>query len=467
MGSTGWANSWVNAGGIGQPPRESNREMAHRIVLIGGGFGGLYAARALGGDPCFDITLIDRRNFHLFQPLLYQVATGELSPADVAFPLRAIFSRQQNTRVLLAEASDIDVVRRRVLLEDGEAIPYDTLVVATGARNHYFGNDAWAEFAPGLKTLEDATRIRHRILYAFEAAEREPDPARRAAWLTFVVVGAGPTGVELAGALGEIANDTLEGDFRSIRPKESRILLLDNAPRVLGPFEPDLSAHAEKALIRLGVRSLLGVRVTGVDSGGVTIETARGVERIESKTVLWAAGVTASPMGRLLAERTGARLDRGGRVMVDANLNIPAHPEIFVIGDLAHVDLGDGKIVPGVAPAAMQQGRYAASVIRKRLRGEAAPAFRYFDKGTLAVIGRASAVAQFGLGLRFHGLVAWLLWLFVHLMYLVGFQNRVIVFIRWAFQYVTYNRGARLITGCDASAARHALEDARNAQLTR
>lgn len=418
--------------------------MAQRVVILGGGFGGLYAAQTLRNARDVQVTLIDRRNFHLFQPLLYQVATGELSPADVAFPLRAIFNTAKNTRVLLGEAVDLDPANHRVLLADGASEPYDSLIVATGARNHYFGNDAWAERAPGLKSLEDATRIRHRILYAFEAAERATDPEERQAWLTFVVVGAGPTGVELAGALGEIANDTLEGDFRAINPAEARILLLDNSPRVLGPFATDLSARAEKALIDLGVRSLLNVRVTGVDGRGVTIDTATGSQKIYARTVLWAAGVAAAAFGKVVGERTGAQMDRAGRVIVDDHCRVPGHPEIFVVGDGAHFDLPDGKIVPGVAPAAMQQGRYVAKVIL----GKTAEPFRYFDKGSLAVIGRASGVAQFfNEKLRLHGIIAWLVWLFVHLMYLVGFQNRLVVFIRWAFNYVTYNRGARLITG--------------------
>jgi NADH:ubiquinone reductase (H+-translocating) len=420
--------------------------MAHRVVIVGGGFGGLYAAKAFGKADV-DVTLLDRRNFHLFQPLLYQVATGELSPADVAFPLRAVLRGKKNTRVLMAEAVDVDPVRRVLLANDGSEIAYDSLVVATGAKNHYFGSDHWAEFAPGLKSLEDATRIRHRILYAFEQAEKEPDPAKRQAWLTFVVVGAGPTGVELAGALGEIANDTLRGDFRSIHPEESRILLLDGAPRVLTPFEPDLSEKAESSLIRLGVRSLLNVRVVGVDRHGVRVQGPQGEQYIESRTVLWAAGVAAAGFGKVLADRTGGEIDRSGRVIVDQRCNIPGHPEIYVIGDAALFSGPDGKPLPGVAPTAMQQGRYVASAITKRIRNESVPEFRYHDKGSLAVIGRARGVAQFGGKLRFSGLVAWLLWLFVHLMYLVTFQNRLIVFIRWGFNYFTYNRGARLITG--------------------
>ncbi|HYO84346.1 MAG TPA: NAD(P)/FAD-dependent oxidoreductase [Bryobacteraceae bacterium] len=418
--------------------------MSLRVVILGGGFGGLYAARAFRHENV-EVTLIDRRNFHLFQPLLYQVATGELSPADVAFPLRAIFSKQKNVSVLLGEATGLDAVGKRIILEDGHSVPYDALIVATGARNHYFGNEAWAEKAPGLKSLEEATRIRHRILYAFEAAERSTDAEEHRAWLTFVIVGAGPTGVELAGAIGEIANDTLRDDFRRTRPEESRILLLDDSPRVLSPFEPSLSAHAEKALIRLGVRSLLGVRVTGVDESGVTIRTAHGEEHIRACTVLWAAGVSAAGFSRIVAEATGAEIDRGGRVVVDTFCNVPGHPEIYVIGDGAQF-LKDGKPLPGVAPVAMQQGRYVAKTIVARHRTRAVQPFKYWDKGSLAVIGRASAVAQFP-RLKLHGPIAWLSWLFIHLMYLVGFQNRIIVFIRWAFNYFTYNRGARLITG--------------------
>lgn len=420
--------------------------MAQRVVILGGGFGGLYAARALRSHD-IQVTLIDRRNFHLFQPLLYQVATGELSPADVAFPLRAIFSSQKNVRVILAEATGLDVAGKRLLLDDGTAEPYDQLIVATGARNFYFGNDQWEDLAPGLKSLEEATRIRHRILYAFEAAERTADREEHLAWLTFVIVGAGPTGVELAGAIGEIAHDTLRSDFRRTRPEEARILLVDGANRVLTPFDPSLSAHAEQALINLGVRSLLGARVVGVEKEGVRILTERGEELLRARTVLWAAGVSASSFASVLAEATGAQRDRGGRILVDDHCRIPGHPGIFVVGDLAALNGADGKPLPGVAPVAMQQGRYVAKIISGKEQG----AFRYRDKGSLAVIGRASAVAQFP-ALKAHGLIAWLLWLFIHLMYLVGFQNRLIVFIRWAFNYFTYNRGARLITGSEPRA---------------
>lgn len=420
--------------------------MSQRVVILGGGFGGLYAAKALGNKKDVEVTVIDRRNFHLFQPLLYQVATGELSPADVAFPLRVAMNKFRNVRVLMSEAVDIDPANRLLILADGATEPYDSLIIATGAQNHYFGNNMWEEFAPGLKTLEDATRIRHRILYAFEAAERTPDRDEHKAWLTFVVVGAGPTGVELAGALGEIANDTLKDDFKHVNPEEAQILLLDNSPRVLGTFPPDLADKAEKSLIRLGVRSILNVKVTAVDEFGVTMNTPRGMERIPAKTVLWAAGVGASAFSRALRDRTGAELDRGGRVLVNENCNINEHPEIFVVGDVTSLKKADGTPVPGVAPAAMQQGTYAAKSILARMRGETIRPFAYFDKGSLAVIGRASAVAQFG-KLHIAGIFAWLTWLFVHLMYLVGFQNRLIVFIRWGFHYVTYNRGARLITG--------------------
>jgi NADH:quinone reductase (non-electrogenic) len=409
-----------------------------RVVILGGGFGGLYAAKALRRAPV-DVTLIDRRNFHLFQPLLYQVATGSLSPGEIAEPLRAVLRSQKNTRVLLGDAVDLDAENRRLILADGE-IPYDTLIVATGAQNYFFGHPEWQKIAPGLKSIEDATAVRRNLLYAFEAAEREQDPALRRAWLTFVIVGAGPTGVELAGALAEIAHDTLRNDFRSIRPEESRILLLDGAPHVLSSYPQSLSIEAERSLIKLGVRPRNGVRVTCIDSHGVTLETPSGQDHIEAKTVLWAAGVAPSDFGKVLAHRAGAALDKQGHVVVDAQLNIANHPEIFVIGDLALVEQ-NGKPLPGVAPVAMQQGKYAA----QRLTGRATKPFHYFNKGSLAVIGRRAGVADFGL-VRFHGVIAWLLWLFIHLMFLVQFRNRVIVFIRWGFQYLTFDRGARLIT---------------------
>lgn len=416
----------------------------HRVVLVGAGFGGLYAAQALKRAPV-DLTVIDRRNFHLFQPLLYQVATGGLSPGEIASPVRHVLSRQRNARVWMAEVRDIDVERRRVCLDDGEA-PYDTLILATGSHHHYFGHHDWAPLAPGLKTIEDATEIRRRILLAFECAEREPDAAERRAWLTFAIVGAGPTGVELAGALGEIANDTLRHDFRSINPAEATILLVEGADRVLPSFPPDLSAAAERALSDLGVRARTRSTVTGLDRAGVTVRTGDSVERIPAKTVLWAAGVEASELGKIVSQRTGAPLDRAGRVIVEPDLTVPGHPEIFVIGDLAHFSHQTGQPLPGVAPVAMAQGRYVARAIRARLRGETAPPFHYFDKGTLATIGRNKAVAAFG-RLHISGPIAWFAWLFVHLMYLVEFDNRLLVLIEWVYDYITRNRGARLITG--------------------
>ena len=418
----------------------------HRAVIIGGGFGGLYAARALKHEQV-SVTLVDRRNFHLFQPLLYQVATGALSPGEIAAPLRVLLRKQKNAQVLLADAVDLDPAGRSVILDKG-AVPYDTLVVAAGARHFYFGHDAWEPIAPGLKSLEDATRIRHKILYAFEAAEREPDPDARRRWLTFVIVGAGPTGVELAGALAEIANDSLRHDFRSIHPEESRILLLDTSPRVLTAFPESLSAAAERQLIRLGVRVIPSVRVTDIAPDGVTYSTSTGgAERIETHTVLWAAGVKPSPWGEILAKRAEAELERTGRVKVNPDLTIPGHPEIFVIGDLAYLEQ-KGVALPGIAPVAMQEGRYAASVILGRLAGRTSKPFSYFDKGYLAVVGRKSGVGVIG-GVKLHGFIAWFIWLFVHLMYLAQALNRVVVFVRWGYQYLTFYRGARLITGDD------------------
>lgn len=402
----------------------------------------MYAAKALTASPA-EVVVVDRRNCHVFQPLLYQVATGGLSPGDIAAPLRAVLARQKNSRVLMGEAVDFDVPGRRLILESGE-IAYDTLIVATGATHSYFGHNHWELYAPGLKTVEDALEIRKRVLMAFEAAEREMDPERRREWLTFVIVGAGPTGVELAGALGEIANDTLKGNFRDIRPEEARILLIDAAPRVLPGYPEKLSACAERDLIKLSVRFITGT-VEEVNERGVRLRCGNGERRIEARTILWAAGVQASPLGRLLAERTGAGTDRSGRVLVNSDLCVPGHPEILVIGDLAHFEQ-DGKPLPGVAPVAMQQGEYAARLVNARLRGRSVEPFRYRDKGSLATIGRHAAVADFG-WLRFGGPIAWLAWLFIHLLYLVGFESRVVVLIQWAFQYFTFNRGARLITG--------------------
>jgi len=414
-----------------------------RVVIVGGGFGGLYAAKRLGRAPV-SLTLIDRRNFHLFQPLLYQVATGALSPGEIASPLRAVVGRNRNTEVVLGEVRDLDAANRRLILDDGD-ISYDELIVATGATHSYFGHDEWAAVAPGLKTIENATAIRSRLLAAFERAERETDAGKRREWLNFVIVGGGPTGVELAGALGEIANDTLRRDFHHIDPTSAHILLVEGEDRLLPAFPPDLSAKAEKELVELGVHTRTGTRVTAIDEQGVTMTSARGEEKMTARTVLWAAGVRASSMGKVLAERAGAQLDKVGRVMVEPDLTVAGHPEIRVIGDLANFSHQTGKPLPGVAQVAIQQGRYAARAIRAKLDGKSLAPFRYFDKGNLATIGRNKAVADFGF-LHIAGFPAWFLWVFVHLMYLVEFENRLLVFVEWVYNYFTHNRGARLIT---------------------
>lgn len=403
------------------------------LVILGGGFAGLYAARALKDAPV-RITLIDRRNHHLFQPLLYQVATAALAAPDVAEPIRKVFRHQRNVTVLLADATRIDPENRRVILADGE-IGYDRLLLATGATHAYFGHDEWSRHAPGLKSIEDAFEIRRRVLLAFEAAEREKDPAKRRVWLTFVVVGAGPTGVELAGALREIAQRTLARDFRNFDPRETRVILVEGADRVLPPFPEELSAKARKLLESRGVEVRTGQVVTELDSRGVSI----GDERIAARTVLWAAGVKASP----LAGSLGAELDEKGRVLVEPDLSIAGHPEIFVAGDLAAVKQ-DGGWVPGVAQGAIQGGRHAALNIRRSLQGEASLPFHYKDLGTLATIGRSAAVAEIG-RFRSSGLLAWVLWLVVHIMWLIGFRNRVIVLFEWAWAYITFQRSARVI----------------------
>lgn len=418
----------------------------HQILILGGGFGGLYAAQHLKHAPA-EITLLDRRNFHLFQPLLYQVATGSLSPGEIAAPLRGVLAKQKNTRVLLGEAVDIDPVAREVLLRDGGRLSYDSLIVATGSQSTYFGHDEWGRWAPPVKTVEDATTIRHKVLLAFEAAERISDPERRRAWLTFVIVGAGPTGVELAGALTEIAVHTLKNEFRSIRPADARILVLDTGQRPLATYPEDLSYKAERSLLKLGARVRMGVMVTCVDGEGVTIKTNSGSEHIPSHTVIWAAGVAVSDFGKQLAKRTGAPTDKAGHIKVNADLTVPNFSDIFVVGDLASPPTPDGKPLPGVAQVAMQGGAYVAKTILHRLEGKRnGKPFHYFNKGDLAVIGRAAAVADI-FGVHLSGFIAWLVWLFVHLLYIVEFQSRVLVAIEWGFLYLTYNRGARLITG--------------------
>src|SRR5215831_9299478 len=417
-----------------------------RVVIVGGGFGGLRAARALKSAPV-EVTLIDRRNYHLFQPLLYQVATGSLSPGQIAAPLRSVLSRQKNTRILLGEVVDLDPLAQRVLLADGASFAYDSLIVATGSQTSYYGHDAWRVWAPGMKSVEEATNIRHKILYAFEVAERVTDPVQRRAWLTFVIVGAGATGVELAGAIGEIARQTLKHDFRSIHPEEAQIILLDGAPRVLPPFPEQLAQKAARSLARLGVHVKTGVMVKEIDKDGVTIETPNGADRLDARTVIWAGGVTACALGRTLANRTTAETDRGGRLKVNPDLTLANYPDIYVVGDLALALGPAGKPLPGVAQVAMQQGTYAAQVIVRKVHGaKALPPFQYFDKGELAVIGRAAAVANI-FGLHISGLLAWLVWVFIHLMYLVQFQSRLVVFVQWAIEDLTFSRGARLITG--------------------
>jgi NADH dehydrogenase len=422
------------------------------VVVVGGGFGGLQAVARLRRLPV-EVTLVDRRNFHLFQPLTYQVATGALSPGEIAYPLRAIFKRNHNVRVLMADVRDFDLEARELQLGPAEGvpapatIPYDTLVVSGGSRYSYFGHDEWSGYAAEVKSLESALTVRNRLLAAFEAAEWEPDSERRTAWLTFVIVGAGPTGVEMAGQIGELARDTLRADFRNINPRTARILLVEAADRVLTTFPPSLSAKAARSLEKLGVTVLTERTVVDVNSDGVAIERGQETERIPSRTVIWAAGVTASGLAGRLAELTGAESDRAGRVTVEPDLTLPGHSEIFAVGDMVRVRnvSGGSTVFPGVAPVAMQQGRYTAKVVGDRLRSRSTPPFRYRDKGNLATIGRGAAVADIK-GFRLSGHLAWFTWLVVHLWYLIGFQNRLLVFIRWTTSFVTHGRGARLIT---------------------
>ncbi len=419
----------------------------HQVVIIGGGFGGLYAAKALRRAPV-RVTLVDKRNFHLFQPLLYQVATGGLSPGDIAYPLRSVFAHDANFAVIMAEVIDIDVSHRTVILRDG-SLTYDTLILAAGTSHQYFGHDEWAQTAPGLKTIEDALEIRRRIFLAFEVAEREPDPERRRALAAFVIVGGGPTGVELAGTLGELVHRTLKGHFRSLDPAEANIFLLEGAERILPTFPPDLSAKAAAALTHLGVTVRTRTRVTDIRDSTVTMCSGEATESLQARTIVWTAGVKASVMGEVVAKHTGVPLDRAGRVQVEPNLSIPGHPEIFVIGDLAHFAHQDGTPLPGVAAVAIQQGRYVGALISRRLQEKDLPPFRYHHKGNLAIIGRHAGVADFGRW-HLHGFLAWILWLFVHISYLIGFDNKLLVLFQWAWNYITRKRGAQLITGKDA-----------------
>lgn len=422
----------------------ADRSSHHHVVIVGGGFGGLHAARGLGRAPV-RVTLIDQRNFHLFQPLLYQVATGGLSPANIAAPLRQMVNRQRNTKVLLGRVRGIDAEARRVQV-GSRSVPYDTLVLATGARHHYFGHEAWQEHAPGLKTIEDATEIRRRLLGSFEQAEWETDHDEIRRLLTFVVVGAGPTGVEMAGAIAELARHTLRRDFRYVDASRAQVLLIEGQDSVLPTFPPRLRQDARRSLERLGVTLRTGCQVIEIQADSLHLKAHGPAEVIPTRNVFWAAGVQASPLGRHLADQLGLATDRSGRLPVQQDCSLEGHPEIFVIGDLARHQHGTTHPLPGVAPVAMQQGRHVARVIQQRMRGQPAPPFRYRDRGSMATIGRAAAVAEVG-GHAFRGYFAWLLWLFIHLLFLVGFQNRALVLLQWIWGYVTWNRSARLMVG--------------------
>ncbi|MDJ0697133.1 NAD(P)/FAD-dependent oxidoreductase [Mastigocoleus sp. MO_188.B34] len=430
--------------------KESLKQERHNVVVVGGGFGGLYAAKNLGRENNVDVTLIDKRNFHLFQPLLYQVATGTLSPADISSPLRSVLNKSKNTKVLLGEVTDIVPEEQQVLMGD-EKIPYDTLIVATGAKHSYFGKDHWETSAPGLKTVEDAIEMRRRIFTAFEAAEKETDPEKRRAWLNFVIVGGGPTGVELAGAIAELAYHTMKNDFRNFDTSEAQVLLLEGLDRILPPFAPELSAEAEASLKGLGVTVQTKTLVTNIEDDIITLKqgnanTGDEFEQITAKTVLWAAGVKASAMGKVLAERTGVECDRAGRVIVEPDLSIKGHPNIFAIGDLGHFAHQNDRPLPGVAPVAMQQGKYVASLIKRRLKNQTLQSFYYVDRGSLAVIGQNAAVVDL-LFIKLKGFFAWLFWLLIHIHFLIEFDNKLVVMIQWVWNYFTSNRGARLITG--------------------
>lgn len=436
----------------------------HRVLIVGGGFAGLYAARAIK-HPAARVTLVDRRNFHLFQPLLYQVATGGLSPANIATPLRGLLGRRKQSQVLLAEVVDFDIPGRQLILADGR-LTYDTLMVAAGSRFNYFGHDDWEPLAPGLKSIEDATEIRARVLTAFEMAERTTDAQARRRWLTFVIAGGGATGVELAGALAEISRYTLRHDFHSIDPSEATLLLVEGHDRLVGAFPSDLAQRTAETLRKLGVTIRTGAMVTKIDSGGVTIQQGEKTETIPAATVIWTAGVRAAKLSDRLARATGAPADRMGRIVVEPDLTIPGHPDIFVLGDMAHFAPPGGEPLPGLAPVAMQQGQYAASVVGARLKGAAPPPpFHYHDRGNMAVIGRSAAIADIH-GKHLSGFIAWLAWLFIHLLYLAQFQNRVLVMIQWTWNYITRNRSARLITSLEPRRTELPPNDAQSAEKT-
>jgi NADH:ubiquinone reductase (H+-translocating) len=435
----------------------SNVAIQHpRVVIIGAGFGGLSAAKSLANAP-FDVVLIDRYNYHMFQPLLYQVATAALSPANIAWPIRTMFRRQPNVSVVLANVSAIDAERNEVIA-DGHRIPFDYLIIATGARQAYFGHSDWAQHAPGLKTIDDAMYFRRRILLAFERAETEPDPDERRRLLNFVIVGGGATGVELTGAIAELAKRALASDFRAIDPRSARIVLVEAAPRLLRQFDETLSLYAQRTLEQLGAEVRLGTAVTGCDEAGISM----GTERIESRTIMWSAGVEASPAGQWL----GAESDRAGRVKVEPDLSLPGRPHIFVLGDTALVTGGGGEPLPGVAPVAKQQGAYVARVIAARAGGRSVPPFQYRDFGMLAVIGRSRAVAQFG-RIKLSGLPAWLLWCFAHIYFLIGFRNRLLVMLNWAWNFLTFRRGARLIADGRAPMTDIERADDRSSRIAR
>ncbi|PSF37178.1 FAD-dependent oxidoreductase [Aphanothece hegewaldii CCALA 016] len=416
-----------------------------QVVIIGGGFAGLNAAKALKNAPV-DVTLIDKRNFHLFQPLLYQVATGTLSPADISTPLRLVLRNHRNTQVILDEVIDLDPDAQQVILNDHPPVPYDTLIVATGVSHHYFGNDHWKAYAPGLKTVEDAVNMRRQIFAAFEAAEKESDPEQQKAWLTFVIVGGGPTGVELAGAITEIANSSLKGDYRRIDPGDAEIILIEGLDRLLPPYTPDLSEKAEKTLVSRGVTVMTKAMVTDIKADLVTVKVNDEIQQISAKTVLWAAGVKASKMGEIIAQRAQAKIDRSGRVMVESDLSVAGYPNLFVIGDLANFSHQGDKPLPGVAPVAVQEGKYIAKLIQKRLIGETLEPFTYSDAGSLAVIGQNAAVIDLKF-IHLSGFIAWFIWVWAHIYYLIEFDNKLIVMLEWGWNYFTHGRGARLITG--------------------